>query len=224
LKNREDPKLLGTSKVFTSVLEPMLDSQLAQESSLLQSASNFYKTFAIDCSRMQVSVDMFLFSSGYSDIATLGKKFSYFYLSVSNLIPSKANLPHYTSGQTYFYPAFNAARSEDAIKFAHEFGETLAMPLMYEAVIRVRATRGSSPFTIKGSIIDPMSLGLRMSGFHGNFFVRSTDLLAMPAVPTDQSYTIEVAIDDPIQAPFAVLQTGILHSTCTGEFDLICII
>lgn len=59
-----------------------------------------------------------------------------------------------------------------------------------------------------------------MSGFHGNFFVRSTDLLAMPAVPTDQSYTIEVAIDDPIQAPFVVLQTGILHSTCTGEFPL----
>ena len=28
------------------------------------------------------------------------------------------------------------------MKFAHEFGEVLAMPLMYEAVIRVRATRG----------------------------------------------------------------------------------
>src|SRR6201999_3167097 len=55
-----------------------------------------------------------------------------------------------------------------------------------------------------------------MSGFHGNFFVRSTDLLAMPAVPQDQSYTIEVAIDDPIQSPFVVFQTGILHSTCTG--------
>lgn len=56
-----------------------------------------------------------------------------------------ACLPHYTSGQTYFYPAFNAARSEDALKFAHEFGEVLAMPIMLEAVMRVRASRGKLP-------------------------------------------------------------------------------
>jgi protein transport protein SEC24 len=55
-----------------------------------------------------------------------------------------------------------------------------------------------------------------MSGFHGNFFVRSTDLLAMPAVPQDQSYCIEVAIDDPIQTGYVVMQTAVLHSTCTG--------
>ncbi|KAI0074462.1 protein transporter SEC24 [Panus rudis PR-1116 ss-1] len=166
LKNREDPKVLGTSK----------------ESSLLQPASPFYKTFAIECSRAQVSVDMFLFSSGYQDVATL------------------ACLPHYTAGQTYFYPAFSATRSEDAIKFAHEFGKVLAMPIMLEAVMRVRASKN-----------------LRMSSFHGNFFVRSTDLLAMPAVPQDLSYAIEVQIEDTITAPFVVFQTAVLHTTCYGE-------
>ncbi|CDO68670.1 hypothetical protein BN946_scf184790.g19 [Trametes cinnabarina] len=166
LKNREDPKVLGTSK----------------ESALLQPASPFYKTFAIECSRAQVSVDMFLFSSGYQDVATL------------------ACLPRYTAGQTYFYPAFNAARTEDAIKFAHEFGEVLAMPIMLEAVMRVRASKN-----------------LRMSAFHGNFFVRSTDLLAMPAVPQDLSYAIEIQIEDNITAPFVVLQTAVLHTTCYGE-------
>ncbi|KAI0792427.1 protein transporter SEC24 [Abortiporus biennis] len=166
LKNREDPKILGTSK----------------ESGLLQAASPFYKTFAIDCSRAQVSVDMFLFSSGYQDVATL------------------ACLPHYTAGQTYFYPAFNASRTEDAIKFAHEFGEVLAQPIMLEAVMRVRASKN-----------------LRMSSFHGNFFVRSTDLLAMPAVPQDLSYAIEVQIEDTITAPFVVFQTAVLHTTCYGE-------
>ncbi|ESK90151.1 er to golgi transport-related protein [Moniliophthora roreri MCA 2997] len=166
LKNREDPKILGTSK----------------ESGLLQAASPFYKTFAIECSRAQVSVDMFLFSAGYQDVASL------------------ACLPHYTSGQTYYYPAFNASRTEDAIKFAHEFGEVLAMPIMLEAVMRVRASRG-----------------LRMASFHGNFFVRSTDLLAMPAVPQDQSYAIEVQIEETITAPFVVFQTAVLHTTCFGE-------
>lgn len=35
-----------------------------------------------------------------------------------------------------------------------------------------------------------------MSAFHGNFFVRSTDLLALPAVPLDQSYAVEIQIED----------------------------
>jgi protein transport protein SEC24 len=43
-----------------------------QESGLLQTASPFYKSFAIECSRAQVSVDMFLFSAAYQDVATLG--------------------------------------------------------------------------------------------------------------------------------------------------------
>ena len=59
--------------------------------------------------------------------------------------------------------------------------------------------------------------GLRMSSFYGNFFVRSTDLLAMPAVPQDQSYAIEIQIEDTLTQPFVVLQTAILHSTCTGK-------
>ncbi|KAJ7280074.1 Sec23/Sec24 trunk domain-containing protein [Mycena rebaudengoi] len=86
-----------------------------------------------------------------------------------------ANLPHYTTSQTSYYPVFNAAQSEDMLKFAHEFGEVLAMPIMLECITRVRASRG-----------------LRMASFHGNFFVRSTDLLAMPTVPQNQSYAIEV--------------------------------
>lgn len=61
------------------------------------------------------------------------------------------------------------------------------------------------------------TLGLRMSEFHGNFFVRSTDLLAMPSVPVDQSYAIEVQIEETITAPFVVFQTAVLHTSCFGE-------
>ncbi|GAA5885064.1 hypothetical protein JCM16303_006387 [Sporobolomyces ruberrimus] len=166
LKNREDSKILGTSK----------------ESTLLQAQTSFYKSFAIECSRSQVSVDMWLFSSAYTDVSTL------------------SGLPRYTGGQTYYYPSFNAARSEDALKFAHEFGTVISDPICLEAVMRVRASRG-----------------VRMSAFHGNFFVRSTDLLSLPAVPMDQSYAIEIQIEDPISAPFVVFQTAVLHTTCYGE-------
>lgn len=57
-----------------------------------------------------------------------------------------------------------------------------------------------------------------MAQFHGNFFVRSTDLLALPAVPLDQSYAIEVQIEENITTPFVVFQTAVLHTTCDGKF------
>lgn len=44
---------------------------MAQENTLLNPATDFYKKLATDCSRQQVSVDMWLFSSSYADLATL---------------------------------------------------------------------------------------------------------------------------------------------------------
>lgn len=166
LEMREDKKLLGTSK----------------ESSLLQTANAFYKSFAVECSKTQVSIDMFLFSSQYQDVASL------------------SNLPRYTGGQTYFYPAWNAARTEDAIKFATEFSDYLSSEIGLEAVLRVRATTG-----------------LRPSTFYGNFFNRSSDLCAFPAFPRDQAYVVEIAIDESITKQYVCLQAGVLHTTCNGE-------
>ncbi|KAI9369950.1 hypothetical protein BJX61DRAFT_517552 [Aspergillus egyptiacus] len=166
LTMREDKKVLGTSK----------------ENSLLQTANSFYKSFAVECSKAQVSVDMFLFSSQYQDVASL------------------SNLPRYTGGQTWFYPGWNAARPEDAIKYAREFSDYLSSEIGLEAVLRVRATTG-----------------LRMSTFYGNFFNRSSDLCAFPAFPRDQAYVVEVAIDETVNKPVVCMQTAVLHTTCNGE-------
>jgi protein transport protein SEC24 len=166
LEMREDKKALGTSK----------------ESTLLQTANSFYKSFAVECSKQQVSIDMFLFSGQYQDVASL------------------SNLPRYTGGQTFFYPGWNAARSEDAIKFASEFSAYLSAEIGLEAVLRVRA-----------------STGLRMNAFYGNFFNRSSDLCAFPAFPRDQGYVVEVAIDENLTKPHVCLQTAVLHTTCNGE-------
>ena len=166
LEMREDKKLLGTGK----------------ESGLLQTGNSFYKSFAVECSKNQVSVDMFLFSSQYQDVASL------------------SNLPRYTGGQTYFYAGWNAGRPEDAVKFATEFSDYLSSEIGLEAVLRVRATTG-----------------LRMSTFYGNFFNRSSDLCAFPAFPRDQSYVVEVAIDENLTKNFVCMQTAVLHTTANGE-------
>ncbi|KAK9362105.1 hypothetical protein V1504DRAFT_490679 [Lipomyces starkeyi] len=166
-------------------LEPRDDKKslsAGAEKSLLQTQNSFYKSFAVECSKSQVSIDMFLFSSQYQDVASL------------------SNLPRYTSGQTYFYPGWNAGRSEDAIKFAHEFSEHLSMEIALEAVLRVRASNG-----------------IRMNTFYGNFFTRSSDLCAFPSFPRDQSYCVEVAIDETISKPFVSLQAAVLHTTSNGE-------
>ncbi|KAI4597851.1 COPII subunit [Pestalotiopsis sp. 9143b] len=123
LEMREDKKLLGTSK----------------ESSLLQTANSFYKSFAVECSKNQVSIDMFLFSSQYQDVASL------------------SNLPRYTGGQTWFYPGWNAGRPEDAIKFAREFSDFLSSEIGLEAVLRVRATTGLRMSTFYGNFFNRSS-------------------------------------------------------------------
>jgi protein transport protein SEC24 len=123
LEMREDKKLLGTSK----------------ESSLLQTANGFYKSFAVECSKNQVSIDMFLFSSQYQDVASL------------------SNLPRYTGGQTWFYPGWNAGRPEDAIKFASEFSDFLSSEIGLEAVLRVRATTGLRMSTFYGNFFNRSS-------------------------------------------------------------------
>ncbi|KND93078.1 Protein transport protein SEC24 [Tolypocladium ophioglossoides CBS 100239] len=123
LDMREDKKLLGTSK----------------EGSLLQTSNSFYKSFAVECSKNQVSIDMFLFSSQYQDVASL------------------SNLPRYTGGQTWFYPGWHASRPEDALKFASEFSDYLSAEIGLEAVLRVRATTGLRMSTFYGNFFNRSS-------------------------------------------------------------------
>ncbi|KAI3644225.1 hypothetical protein MP228_010389 [Amoeboaphelidium protococcarum] len=105
---REDPKMLGTSA----------------ENTLLQQSISFYKTFAVECSRLQVSVDMFLFGNQYLDLVTL------------------SSAVRYTAGTVYYYPGFNSSRMEDTVKFTSEMQHFLSRPMGLEAVLRVRASKG----------------------------------------------------------------------------------
>jgi protein transport protein SEC24 len=56
-----------------------------------------------------------------------------------------------------------------------------------------------------------------MNAFYGNFFNRSSDLCAFPAFPRDQSFVVEVAIDENLTRPYVCMQTAVLHTTCNGE-------
>ncbi|WBW74517.1 coincidence detector Sec24/Sfb2 subunit [Schizosaccharomyces osmophilus] len=120
---REDPKILGTNR----------------ESNLLHHQDTFYKSFAVECSTNQISVDMFLFSSQYQDVATL------------------SCLPRYTAGKTQFYYRWNASRGEDALKFASELSDYLSSEIALEAVMRVRGSSGIRMSSFYGNFFNRSS-------------------------------------------------------------------
>lgn len=183
-------KLIGFSSTLPNIGEGKLavrdedahSGKQKESQALLSAADKFYKSFAVECNSGQVSVDLFLTSAKYQDVATL------------------SNLPRYTAGQTHFYPAWSASTAEDVTKFSKEVSEHLSMEIALEAVLRVR---GSS--------------GVRASAFFGNFFNRSSDLCSFPTYPRDQSYCIEISIEETLTKPVVYFQAAVLHSTCFGE-------
>jgi len=142
---------------------------------------SWYKNNAVDFSRLQIAVDVFLFASQYTDVATL------FVLS------------KYSSGSSYFYPGFFAPR--DGEKFEKDLNQCLTRATGFEAVMRVRATRG-----------------IRIAGFYGNYFVRGTDLLALPNCHSDSTFAMDLAYDEQTLLASAVtVQAALLYTTSSGE-------
>ncbi|KAK6463028.1 protein transport protein SEC24 [Scheffersomyces coipomensis] len=115
-------------------------------------------------------------------------------------VATLANLPRYTAGQTHFYPAWTSAKFGDVTKLSKEVSDHLSQDIAMEAVLRVRG-----------------STGFRMSSFYGNFFNRSSDLCSFPTFPRDQSYCIEISIEENATKPVVYFQAAVLHSTSFGE-------
>jgi protein transport protein SEC24 len=142
---------------------------------------SWYKNNAIDFSRLQIAVDTFLFSAQYTDLATISV------------------LSKYTAGACFYYPAFNSLR--DGAKFERELTHTLTQSTGFEAVMRVRATRG-----------------IRITNFYGNYFVRGTDLLALPNVTSDTSFALDLAYDESMLSAQAItVQAALLYTSSNGE-------
>ena len=60
--------------------------------------------------------------------------------------------------------------------------------------------------------------GLRVTNFYGNFFIRGTDLLALPNVTEDTAFNVELAHEE-VLTPGTVIgiQAALLYTTSSGE-------
>lgn len=66
-------------------------------------------------------------------------------------------------------------------------------------------------------LIDFIILGLALHTFHGNFFVRSTDLLSLPNVNPDMSYAFNMVIEESMKdIATACVQAALLYTSSQG--------
>ncbi|KAF1807090.1 hypothetical protein V8B55DRAFT_1462229 [Mucor lusitanicus] len=110
-------------------------------------------------------------------------------------------IPRFTGGQTHVFPGFNAtAKPAECLRLKEEVISLLSEQIGLEAVMRTRCSQG-----------------IVCHAFFGNCTTRIPDIMALPNVPRDQSYCIELAIEEEIKTQFVHFQTALLYTTCFGE-------
>jgi len=165
LKNRENRALMGTPN----------------EVQLLRPECTWYKDTAVEFSRQQISVDMFLFPYQYMDLAAM------------------AELPKYTAGSVHSYVSFN--HHKDGQRFEQQLHKVLTETTAFEAVMRIRCTKG-----------------MRISNFYGNFYIRGTDLLALPNCNADSVFGFDLAHDEQnVATNYVTLQAALLYTSSEGQ-------
>ncbi|GAB4832920.1 Protein transport protein Sec24A [Ancistrocladus abbreviatus] len=121
--------------------------------------------------------------------------FSDKYTDVASLV----TLSKYTGGQVYYYPSFQSAVHKE--KLRHELARDLTRETAWEAVMRIRCGKG-----------------VRFTSYHGNFMLRSTDLLALPAIDCDKAFAMQLCLEETLLTTQTVyFQAALLYTSSSGE-------
>lgn len=170
-------------------------------------ATDFYKRLALECSGQQIAVDLFLMNSQYSDLATLCKQSRWHQqhvrVSTNPIRFSRclaAGISKYSGGCMHHFPLFNRTKPVQVELFQRTFERYISRKIGFESVMRVRCTRG-----------------LNVHTFHGNFFVRSTDLLSLPNVNPDAGFGMQINYEESLTDTKTVcFQAALLYTSSNG--------
>ncbi|KAK7344298.1 hypothetical protein VNO77_13744 [Canavalia gladiata] len=114
-------------------------------------------------------------------------------------IASLGTLAKYTAGQVYYYPAFQSVIHGE--KLRSELKRDLIRETAWEAVLRIRCSKG-----------------VRFTTYHGNFMLRSTDLLALPAVDCDKIFAMQLSLEEALLTTQTMyFQVALVYTTSCGE-------
>lgn len=146
-------------------------------------STDYYKKLALECSAEQIAVDLFFISSQYLDIATI------------------SGISKYSAGCLHNFPQFDVKSPTIVTRFINCFDRYLTRKIGFEALLRLRCTRG-----------------VAIHSFHGNFFVRSSDLLMLPNVNPDNAYGMQLSIEDSLDGVSVVcFQAALLYTSSNAE-------
>jgi len=107
-------------------------------------------------------------------------------------------LAKHTTGSVMHYPNFSDVTMGE--RLYGDIRHNLTREQGWEAVMRVRVSRG-----------------LRISAFHGHFFIRGTDLLALPNVDADKTFAVDIGHDDnTLPGDTCCMQAALLYTTSAG--------
>ncbi|XP_055346258.1 protein transport protein Sec24A-like [Paramacrobiotus metropolitanus] len=117
-------------------------------------------------------------------------------------LASLGGISRYSAGCVHYYPGYNAVTNPAQLeRFEVELTRYLQRKIGFEAVMRVRCTNG-----------------LSMHTFHGNFFVRSTDLLSLPNINPDAGFAVQIKLDETLNHTNSVcFQAALLYTSSKGE-------
>ncbi|RZC77573.1 hypothetical protein C5167_001743 [Papaver somniferum] len=114
-------------------------------------------------------------------------------------IASLGTLAKYTGGQVYHYPSFTWALHKEKVR--HELLRDLTRETAWEAMLRIRCGKG-----------------VRFTSYQGHFMLRSSNLLALPAVDCDKAFTMQLALEETLlTAQTVYFQVALLYTTSSGE-------
>ncbi|KAL5729064.1 Protein transport protein Sec24A [Ranunculus cassubicifolius] len=114
-------------------------------------------------------------------------------------VASLGTLAKYTGGQVYYYQGFQAEIHGEKLRY--ELSRDLTRETAWESVMRIRCGKG-----------------VRFTTYHGHFMLRSTDLLALPAVDCDKAFVAQLSLEDQLLTTQVVyFQVALLYTSSSGE-------
>lgn len=183
--------------------EDVKQYETENEKNMLVPAHLHYRDLALRFSNDQVSVDLFVTSHTYVDLATV------------------STISKYTGAQVYFYPGFSRAATVSLAAGANlsPYGAVAAGHKGVQMRLRQDLLRVLTRYTGFEAVMRiRTSQGINVNAFYGNFFIRGKDLLALPNVDSDKAHAVTFAhTGNVLNSPTVFIQAAVLYTTSSGE-------
>ncbi|KAK6474959.1 protein transport protein Sec24A-like [Huso huso] len=117
-------------------------------------------------------------------------------------LASLACISKYSAGGVHYYPSYHHLHNPAQVEqLQRDLKRYVSRKIGFESVMRVRCTKGLSIHT-----------------FHGNFFVRSTDLLSLPNINPDSGFAVQMSIEENlVDMQVVSFQAALLYTSSKGE-------